>query len=721
MNACTLNNAALTNLCDPSFDRHLAIRCLKQALKAAAKGQTAGDDILITSSSSSTTTPAADSTNDDVERVHSFSECLYDEGMSTFATPVMLRPQHQNMINVNLNETPAGNEDIPRSAHSCPATSNCNLYHEIRTAIYYNLGLIHALPGAAQDDNEATRCLQKALDIKMSVINHEPRAFGQNQPSFCAILHNVGHVNYRNGRFNDASLMYSQARDMLIRGGNSPSAASLNGASTSTLDRLDTHALICLSATLNCLAVSQLHCVNGQKDKKAEDFKALVETFTEAYATNEEILLKDDSSASLRRATATILNNIGRAKFQALDFASALTAYVKTYEMRVTVLGEEHLDTAATLCNIADTHAHLRDFVSAAESYEKFISIAVPILGEGHCDVAVALSSLGQTLQGMNDLDGAVIYLSRALKASELAFGKNHESIAIVCSYLGHVSYELGLFDASVRAYQAGLAVELQLVEMFRDQVPKTIVNIARSFEVQSLWEKALEHYQNALDIFQEQDSPTKQKDVIEVMSLIAYVHEKAGEFSRAEEVLLSTLELKRQCQRGTDSFSVSVTLNVLGLVRFNMRKYVLANESFFEALRIRHSCRCTPLQIASVTNNIAFTYEKVGNISRAVEYYEVTLDLEKESAELDSPQYSPKTTLFLLMKISTLLQTLNELERMSAKRTEALEFFLEHREEILEDGEDAAAIYDAIRRLFQNPQPIEEEIDGFTKGAPAA
>jgi len=667
---------------------------------------------MTSSSCCTTTTPAADA-NDDAERVYSFSDCLYDdydEGMFSFATPVMLlRPQHQNTIDVILNEeTPAGgNEGIP----SCRSNSS-KMTAEI--AIYYNLGLIHALPGAAQDDNEAMRCLQKALDIKMSATtNHDLWSRFQNQPSFCAILHNIGHVNYRNGRFDDASQNYSQARDMLIRGSNSPSAA---------FDRLDTHALICLSATLNCLGVSLLRCVNGQKDnKKAEDFKVISETFTEAYAINEKILEKNDSSASLRRATATILNNIGRAKFQALDFPSALTAYVNSYEMRFTFLGEDHLDTAATLCNIADTHAHLRDFVSAAESYEKFISIAEPILGEGHCDVAVALSSLGQTLQGMNDLDGAVVYLSRALKASELAFGKSHESIAIICTYLGHVSYELGLFDSSVQAYQAGLAVELELVEMFRLQVPKTMVNIARSFEVQSLWEEALVHYQKALDIFQEQDSPTKQNDVIEVMSLIAYVHEQAGDFSRAEEVLLTTLELKRQRHGGTNSFSVSVTLNDLGLVKFSMQEYVLANESFFEALRIRHSCGCTSLQTASVTNNIAFTYEKMGNISRALEYYEGTLDLEKESAELDSPQYSPKTTLFLLSKISSLLQTLNEFERMSAKRTEALEFFLENREEILEDGEDVAAIYDAIRRLFENPLPVEQELDGFVKGAPAA
>lgn len=550
--------------------------------------------------------PSVDISND--ETVHYFLSSeqlvLYDEGMCTFSSPISLGcHQHQKTQRLTA-DTLAG-------CHQQGDEQYCSTTQDvmIEIVINYNLGLVYALPGGGQNYDNALLCFQKALRLKNTrrrnsssgstgtsshntVTTSSTTSSSEDsplltvvpknqEPSFCAILHNIGQIYYRSGQFDEAVLAYSKALETIETndGADVTVAVEFSDNSVTNLGSpLNKQTLICMSATLNSLAIARFHQLNEldiMKSSSTNDLEPILKMLTKAYSINQAIMEKDTSSSSLRRATATILNNIGRTKFKALDFAGALSTFLQTYEMRLSNLGSNHLDLAATLCNIADTQTRLGNLANASEMYKKFISIAGPLLGEGHCDVANALLSLGQVLQSTNQLDDAISYLSRALKACKIAFGKSHKCIATIYNNLGHASYKLGHYDTSIQAYKAQLDVELELSEqlLLDHQIPQTLVNVGQVYEAKNMWKEALCSYERALYFIQ--NSSKNSEDITIVMSLIAYVYEQEGRYSLSEEILLETLEIKRRLDEESP-YDISITLNVLGLIRFKMGSFTI-------------------------------------------------------------------------------------------------------------------------------------------------
>lgn len=137
--------------------------------------------------------------------------------------------------------------------------------------------------------------------------------------SLMALYHNLGHLQYRSGHYEDAVRTYSKALEI--------GRANANPSS---------HQLLELAATLNCLGVLCFHLPQADTEQAMALYQ---ESLTLRYA----VLGKDAQTKEI----ATTLNNIGRVHYMKGAHAPALEWYQRALLMRRQLLGPDHLDVAA--------------------------------------------------------------------------------------------------------------------------------------------------------------------------------------------------------------------------------------------------------------------------------------------------------------------------------------------------------------------------------------
>jgi len=137
--------------------------------------------------------------------------------------------------------------------------------------------------------------------------------------SLMALYHNLGHLQYRSGHYEDAVRTYSKALEV--------------GRS---IIHPTSHQLLELAATLNCLGVLCFHLPQA-------DTEQAMALYQESLALRFAVLGKDAQTKEI----ATTLNNIGRVHYMKGAHAIALEWYQRALLMRRQLLGPDHLDVAA--------------------------------------------------------------------------------------------------------------------------------------------------------------------------------------------------------------------------------------------------------------------------------------------------------------------------------------------------------------------------------------
>ena len=199
----------------------------------------------------------------------------YDEGMHTYSEPVVLdSPQHTSM-------------------------------HAATSTVLFNLGQLYL---RLNDHDEASSSFMRAMQIAQWSGANEVSASNSKKrqgASVMAILHNIGHVQYRSGCYEDAVRTYAKALQL-----------------GKTSFSKDSHKMLEVAATLNCLGVLYFHL------PKAETEKAM-ELYMESLAIRRAVLGADCES----REVATTLNNIGRIHYMKGEHDKALDLYREALRM----------------------------------------------------------------------------------------------------------------------------------------------------------------------------------------------------------------------------------------------------------------------------------------------------------------------------------------------------------------------------------------------------
>jgi len=126
---------------------------------------------------------------------------------------------------------------------------------------------------------------------------------------------------------------------------------------------------------------------------------------------------------------------------------------VQALEIRLKMLGEKDLGTAATRTAIANVHYQSEEYAQALEIYKRVLSVQEEMLGHDHLDVAATLQNMAQVLKH-SDLQGSIDMYQRSLAIIVGIYGHNHRSVADTLNQIAAVLCGMGQHVEGLEKYQ---------------------------------------------------------------------------------------------------------------------------------------------------------------------------------------------------------------------------------------------------------------------------
>jgi tetratricopeptide (TPR) repeat protein len=498
----------------------------------------------------------------------------YDEGMSSFSRPIFIPTTGTETLRNNI----------------------------IKATIFYNIGIMYT---RECDDGEALANFQTAQALKGDDSNlsfnigPDAEGFNFDGPSTMAILHNIGHIEYRAGSLEDSLEKYKNALQI---------AQSTGSQNYHHSD---------VACTLNCIGVVRLQMYHDK-----EECEETLELLTEAQAIYKGL---EDS-----HGTATAMNNLGRVMVVMDKLEEALETYEEVYRIRKENSSSNNLDVAATLFNIGETYHLLGNIDKALEMYLQFLPVASMHLNEDHPDIGCVLKIIADAYGEKQEYERALEYFLRALKCANRGTPPDHGEAASILNRMGNLHYENGHLVEALKCYEQGLEVEQRLYDENDINLLVTMFNIARIHHNQNNLEASLKMYKAGLQI-QRNCGENESLNMAGTLSSIGLIHDQMGEVEPTIEAFEEALMIRKKLL-GYDSLQVSSTLNSLGLVLFNNNYNEEAVEKFKECLSVRERNKnATGKDIATVLYNIATVYVDMGKVEDAIASFEKCLQLERD------------------------------------------------------------------------------------------
>ena len=212
------------------------------------------------------------------------------------------------------------------------------------------------------------------------------------------------------------------------------------------------------------LEIAQQFLHTPNKETQPCDAKHLVgavprELFTPSSPLQSESSLSKKShreSSYFYKKSITIgnaWNAKGLQKAQKDHWEEALLCWKNALEVRLQILGEDHLDVANTYNNIGIAQGKIGNYTDAIDSLNKAQNIRKRRLGEDHAEVAATLHNIGNVYQQSGDFLKAVEYFHSSKNLQQVHLGKNHVQVARAAIAIGHALYQAAEWRKALEAY----------------------------------------------------------------------------------------------------------------------------------------------------------------------------------------------------------------------------------------------------------------------------
>ncbi len=294
----------------------------------------------------------------------------------------------------------------------------------VDAVVRYNLGIVMTRLG---QNDEAYVHFQKSLSLKyimnssFGVVKREAK-FGFLE---IAVLHNLGHINYRKGKYDNALSKYKAARQKLEE--------EHYDSSFATLDK---------ALSLNCIGIVVMHLSQGSvwgTEKSLHHLSAALD-FARSIKDNDHQVF---DSSSYEILLATIMNNIGRVLVLRGEAGLAFSLYKQVFKIRGRVIGEDHPDTVAMYLPMAEALLLLG---GQTKQVLEMLNMYIYMSSKNHLDndLPVIFTFFAEAYIELNDLPKAVQFYEKALRKLKSACIPDHENIAQISNSLGNLLCRIG-------------------------------------------------------------------------------------------------------------------------------------------------------------------------------------------------------------------------------------------------------------------------------------
>jgi len=464
--------------------------------------------------------------------------------------------------------------------------------------VLYNLGIAMS---RLQHNDKALTLFSEALALLNS---DDSQTKSSDKTVLLAAIHNrLGYIHFCGERYFEAILHYNTSLRILK-------------------NAKDSNTELFVASTLNCLGVSHLY----QSDAGADE---AIRFFTEALTIRQFVTghLNDKESA-------TIMNNIGRAKFNSKDYQGALDMYQTAFQTRQHVLGDLHIDVGATLMNAGQARFCLGDLEAAKELYSEFMTYSSKMHGHDHYyEIVLVLKCLAQVHHRTNKSELAVLTYKQALVKAREIYGNSHPEVAGVLNDMASLSYELGQTSLAIEMFQACLKID-RMVALHSQNYTNaitTMTNLAHILYENGRLFEALEIYLDIIRLHGE-DSKAAERNlfVATTWTRIGLIYFHIRQFENAIDCYEYALEI-RITVLGENHSSVASILKTIGAIHMKEGAYDLAVVTFEECLGVlRNSPKSNTEEIADTLFDIGEACTANGETPKALSTFEEALGMER-------------------------------------------------------------------------------------------
>ncbi len=261
---------------------------------------------------------------------------------------------------------------------------------------------------------------------------------------------------------------------------------------------------------------------------------------------------------------------------------------------------------------------------------------------------------------------------------------------AKILKKLGYAYAISSNYDLARRYFWEALKLENE------DEEKKRIYRmIAKSFESQGDFKKALKYLNAALKIGEEKSPETSR-----ILGMKGWVLIHEGAYEEAKELLIKEMEIAKEIE---DKEGIANSHDHLGILYYRMGNYSDAEEHLKKSLELAREIDDKVLECA-VLNNLGIVYDEVGNIEKAIEYYKMSAEI----AEMMGDKY---TLGAVLNNLGVAYQDIGDLEKAKQNILAAMEI-----EEAVGDKYGLALSYDNIGNINRETGNYEMAINYHLK-----
>jgi len=258
----------------------------------------------------------------------------------------------------------------------------------------------------------------------------------------------------------------------------------------------------------------------------------------------------------------------------------------ESYEMRVRLYGERHLDTATAAMNLGYLIGQLGRSVEAESYIRAGLETRVALLGDRHPETASAYTSLGSNLDAQGRYKEAEPYRRLAIEIRERAFGRNHPATAAGMNNLAWNLNNQGRLDEAEQLYRDALAINIasqgdthHSTLSSYNNLASCLVNQGKLIEAEPILKRVVALRRETLG----SDHP----DLATALNNLATLLVRQGKHAEAEPVHREAWELSRRIYGDLHPFVATTAFNLANAL-FTLDRLAEADPLLANAIVVR-------------------------------------------------------------------------------------------------------------------------------------
>ena len=323
--------------------------------------------------------------------------------------------------------------------------------------------------------------------------------------------------------------------------------------------------------------------------------------------------------------------------YRSQQYEAAIEPAKKMLEVRRSILGLEHADTAYSLNNLAFVYKGLGDYANAESLFQQTLAIRKKILPPEHPDTADALNNLATIYELRGNFSAAGPLYIKALKMREKILGPNDSFTGISLNNLAVFYYNQGRYAEALPLYRRALQTHERVNGPEHPETASTLNNLASLYVYQGNYDDALPLYKRSLQIREKTLGPDH-PDVANSLNNLADLYYKQSDNETAKSLYERSLKIN-ETSLGSEHPQTAASLDNLASLYERQGDYDSALPLYQRAIKIRKKAFGTNHpDTATSLNNLAVVLHSQGNYGDAFPLYKQAQDTTEKMLGFEHP-----------------------------------------------------------------------------------